>query len=616
MASRPEMRIITAQESSHGRRQRQQLCVDIGSYKHPYFSNSVRRQIQESGKEVFSPKLSAKILEKQYERRASLLGLHSFGDGSMDNEFGGILTSAQIRKSMMMGNDANSTSASATIGANSATNKKHMPPTIETNAMDDNNNNSKNSEDGGQGHKMPTNSKLENKDASDSEETVDWNARARTYNPIFIRQKRKVASALLEMSKNHGVRNAVVRDGGVKALGALVRMFDTAIDADCSDALCCLADAEQTRNAMFADGALKAILHLAARTTSNATKYSLALALGSLACESGYETDLIDSNSLHSLLDMQTSANTREMDKAVGRALYNFATSSTDHGRHGEIASCLLSAPVGATLLSSSFSPNSPSSNKSKQLPVLQSSASCRNMFYRSIACMARMRSLHGMLVNGGIISMLKDLMDRMLFDDTVNYQEEGMTSVEASTICIIILCLLSSTPSIRVSMVVKGSIEIVMNVANDAMSRMEAGDKDYVNNNDNVYHDSDADADIVCLAVAMLTNLSLNAQTRSHVVSAGAVPVIIDLSQGGNKGIARACASALRGLTSDNNTDNLIRIMHDGGIQAVLYLSSSTKDVVTRRNCALAIRNIFSHTETLEELLNNATLASVLSEM
>ena len=162
---------------------------------------------------------------------------------------------------------------------------------------------------------------------------MDWNARARNYNPIFIKQKRKVASALLEMSKNHSVRNAVVRDGGVKALGALVRMFDAAIDADCSDALCCLADAEQTRTAMFADGAVKALLNLASRTTSNATKFSLALGLGSLACESGYEMDLIDSSALHALLDMQKTANSRDMDEAVSRALYNFATATTDHGR-------------------------------------------------------------------------------------------------------------------------------------------------------------------------------------------------------------------------------------------------------------------------------------------
>ena len=47
-------------------------------------------------------------------------------------------------------------------------------------------------------------------------------------------------------------------------------------------------------------------------------------------------------------------------------------------------------------------------------------------------------------------------------------------------------------------------------------------------------------------------------------------MPVIIGLSQGQNESITRACASALRGLTSDDDTGNLIRIMRDGGIQAV----------------------------------------------
>ena len=84
----------------------------------------------------------------------------------------------------------------------------------------------------------------------------------------------------------------------------------------------------------------------------------------------------------------------------------------------------------------------------------------------------------------------------------------------------------------------------------------------------------------------------------------------------GSNESIARACASALRGLTSDDDTDNLIRIMHDGGIQAVLRLSTSTKDVVTRRNCSLAMRNILSHTETLEELLNNPEMSSICNDM
>jgi len=45
------------------------------------------------------------------------------------------------------------------------------------------------------------------------------------------------------------------------------------------------------------------------------------------------------------------------------------------------------------------------------------------------------------MLVNGGLIKMLKQFIDRMLFEDNIDYEVEGMNPVEASTIGIIILC-------------------------------------------------------------------------------------------------------------------------------------------------------------------------------
>jgi hypothetical protein len=119
----------------------------------------------------------------------------------------------------------------------------------------------------------------------------------------------------------------------------------------------------------------------------------------------------------------------------------------------------------------SSSSDGATDSNSSP--PVLESSAVCRTLFYRSIACMARIRPLHSMLVNGGTIGMLQALVDRMTFDTTMDYEVEGMNPVEASTIAIIILCLLSSTASIRVLMVEEGAIKIVMNIANEAMARM-----------------------------------------------------------------------------------------------------------------------------------------------
>ena len=118
---------------------------------------------------------------------------------------------------------------------------------------------------------------------------------------------------------------------------------------------------------------------------------------------------------------------------------YNFATSDNDHGRFGEVAAAILSfasAPGGGTSPSASESSLSPPSST-----TLDNSITCRNLFYRSIACFTRTRPLHNMLVNGGLIKMLKQFIDRMLFEDNIDYEVEGMNPVEASTIGIIILC-------------------------------------------------------------------------------------------------------------------------------------------------------------------------------
>ena len=55
---------------------------------------------------------------------------------------------------------------------------------------------------------------------------------------------------------------------------------------------------------------------------------------------------------------------------------------------------------------------------------------------------------------------------------------------------------------------------------------------------------------------------------------------------------------------------------MHDGGCRAILRLAVTTRDIITKRNCALALRNILSHTETLEELLNHTNMVSTLTEV
>lgn len=309
---RPDTRIITGKATAKGKKARKSLCVEIGSLEHPYFSNSVRRQIREAGIESFSPKLPALYLEKKFERRETLRLNQTFNTDGGDSLDGGlhsrILTSSEIRKSMHHGHASKPTTSATSI---------QTPPLIHLEKKKDGDDLTNK----GGGDKISPKTNMADLKEDDEEEAIDWRERARTYNPIFVKQKRKVASAILTMAKNIKVRNAVVRDGGVRALHALVRMYDNVIDADCSDALCFLADAVETRSSMFSDGAMKAILHLAGRTTSNADRYSLGLALGSLACETGYESDLIDSGALYSLLEMQKSANEYEMDEAVGRAL-------------------------------------------------------------------------------------------------------------------------------------------------------------------------------------------------------------------------------------------------------------------------------------------------------
>ncbi len=710
---RDDNRVITSKETALGRKQRKKLCVEIGSLEFPYFSNSVRREITKAGLGAFSPKLSALMLQRKFERRDTLRYDMSLDRGDLP------FSSKDIRKSMMMasgestgiggGGDTGGASGSGPGGGPGSSgdipNTPGAPSVAGASRLSDGDQKSAAGGAGGDKTSADSTSKedsqkkklmmmkkkkggdkkdhksglLEPENNSDFEDgTVDWSKRK--YNPIFVKQKRKVASALRAMSRNLNVRSAVVRDGGVKALKALVRMYDASIDADLSDALCFLAgnSDSQSRVSMISDGAVSTIMSLAKRTKSNATRYSLALALGSLCCENGFEGEIIDAGALHALMEIKIKSGSEigdgsedaeskedgdgsdaemdhsaggglssfgdyrgevsdkdsggsskmkkwatEMDVAVGRALYNFSSAKGDHGRLVEVAQSLLA--IG------------PSRGK----------GACRSMFFRSLACLSRTRVLHGMLVNGGAIMLLKDLVCEL---STKSSQQNGdfcsevkgtdrdgikgddlLSSVEAATIAITILCLLSSTPSIRVRMVEEGAILVVMDIASEALGRLQDREIELEKRKSNLrFKDSEgkssglatsdlegsADSDIVCMAVAMLTNLSLNAKTRASVVSLGAVPVIIGLSQGSNDSIARACAAALRGLTSDSDTVNLIRIMHDGGCRAILRLAVTTRDVITMRNCALAMRNILSHTETLEELLNHPNMASTLTEV
>ena len=128
--SRDQPRIITGQETPSGRIARKELCVEIGSLEHPYFSNSVRREIRESGLECFSPKLPALFVHQKFERQSSLRLSQTFnGDGTLMSEggTGRILTSSEIRKSMMHGNKNNLKDVSIASSMNNAIPLKQIP---------------------------------------------------------------------------------------------------------------------------------------------------------------------------------------------------------------------------------------------------------------------------------------------------------------------------------------------------------------------------------------------------------------------------------------------------------------------------------------------------------
>ena len=116
---RPDTRIITGKATAKGKKARKSLCVEIGSLEHPYFSNSVRRQIREAGIESFSPKLPALYLEKKFERRETLRLNQTFNTDGGDSLDGGlhsrILTSSEIRKSMHHGHASKPTTSATSI---------------------------------------------------------------------------------------------------------------------------------------------------------------------------------------------------------------------------------------------------------------------------------------------------------------------------------------------------------------------------------------------------------------------------------------------------------------------------------------------------------------------
>ena len=72
---------------------------------------------------------------------------------------------------------------------------------------------------------------------------------------------------------------------------------------------------------MIEDGAAKALLKMC-KSPSRATQYSCALALGSLACETGYENDLIEMGVLAELMDKQKHVTEKKLVRQSTQPLW------------------------------------------------------------------------------------------------------------------------------------------------------------------------------------------------------------------------------------------------------------------------------------------------------
>ena len=217
---RDENRIITSKETSEGQLQRKKLCVEIGSFEFPYFSNSVRREIRKTGLGAFSPKLSAMLLQRKFEKRDSFRFSMSLDEDATP------FSSSDIRKSMMKASESAQGSADgpATPGKMGLTpsdnpanfSGESVSLEISSKSVDVKQDKSKKSgsmdaKSGKKTKNMKKNSVPGKKeDIGMSKGNSNRNGigddddeeSKRHYNPIFIKQKRKVASALRSMSRN------------------------------------------------------------------------------------------------------------------------------------------------------------------------------------------------------------------------------------------------------------------------------------------------------------------------------------------------------------------------------------------------------------------------------
>ena len=253
--------VLTAEDTEEQKVHRMELGAAIGTLQHPYFSNTIRRKINENGHAAVSPK------------------------------FAGLMKNASWKQGVKLDPRKNTRRSSLRLGFNRAeelaavlTSAIQNPREIPTKEIDAKTGKNFRVADIDQ-TKDDSASETGSESGSDAEYGIEKLMKKRGGNfKKFLAQKRKVASALCAMAENEKVRQAVVNDGAVKAMKNLVTLGDEFINAKCSDALCALADLPKNRIAMADQGALGALRRLN-RSSSLATRYSCTLAFGSLACE-------------------------------------------------------------------------------------------------------------------------------------------------------------------------------------------------------------------------------------------------------------------------------------------------------------------------------------------
>lgn len=551
-----DARILTGEDTPEMQHNRLKLGDSIGTIEHPYFTNAFRKNTERKGKIGAAPKFAALMkqnewkgddalsaYQRRHERRRSLRPLHAHL-----SEGPSVLSALELKPS------AAKKEASGV--------EDDMQKRLE---------------------KARVAAKLKKSEEAKEDEAAE--KKQKKENSLFqeskarraVVEKRKVAKAWFKMACNGRVRAAIVKDGAVKAIALLATIPDDTIGAYCTDALCELSDLPENRSQMIEDGGAKALLKCA-KSMSPATQYSCALAFGSLACETGYEMDLIEMGILGELMDTNMSRNKTDVyTAAVARAVFNFACVDE------YMMSVASATPRLEDVVRASFALSSASSED------------VRVLCYRSMTCLARVGPLRKLMVKLGVVGIMK------AFGESNN--------PEGSLICALTLCLFSFTREVRVEMMAQGAGRAALAVVKQAMESMGHGsaadDGDRDGGSDNGSTQSNGEGlfmDIVCLTVATLTNLALTPTTRTLIINDGVVPIILSLIEHDDEPVKRACAATMRGLTLDDSTEIITEIVQQGGLEAILRLCNVT-DMLILRNCSAALCNILAHEALLDDL-------------